>query len=113
MVAAASLVLWPEMPEGLGHEDAYPAMMKYLPAGLLGVMVASFWASYMSTVSTQLNLAASFIVNDIYLRFSKAEWHSERGLVWLSRVTMVLICILGGTVAVLQDIYGVNIRTLW
>ncbi|MCB9897386.1 MAG: Na+:solute symporter [Planctomycetes bacterium] len=51
-------------------ERAYPAMMRrFLPAGLLGLLVASFLAAFMSTIDTHVNLASSYLVNDLYRRF--------------------------------------------
>src|SRR6185503_16841555 len=51
-------------------EAAYVTMMgRYLPVGLLGLMVASLLAAFMSTVTTHINLAASYFVNDVYRRF--------------------------------------------
>jgi solute:Na+ symporter, SSS family len=55
-------------------EEAYPEMMRrYLPAGLLGLMIASFLAAFMSTIDTHVNLASSYLVNDAYKRFVKPD----------------------------------------
>ncbi len=55
-------------------ENAYPVMMRrYLPAGLLGLMIASFLAAFMSTVDTHLNLASAYLVNDVYKRFIRED----------------------------------------
>src|SRR5690606_16174168 len=53
----------------LGHDLAYPAMLTFLPTGLLGLVVASLAAAYMSTISAHLNWCASFVVYDCCLRF--------------------------------------------
>ena len=76
LVALASLVLFP----GLENpETGYVrVMIAYLPASLRGVMLAAFAAAYMSTIATQLNWGASYVVNDFYRRFlrkSAPEWH--------------------------------------
>jgi SSS family solute:Na+ symporter len=51
-------------------EAAYPEMMlRFLPSGLLGLLAASFLAAFMSTIDTHVNLASSYLVNDLYRRF--------------------------------------------
>ena len=55
----------------IGHDMAYPAMLTFLPAGLLGLMVAGLLAAYVSTISTHLNWGTSYIVHDFYRRFIK------------------------------------------
>lgn len=84
LVALASLVVFPDLAsiqaafpnveEGkLGHDLAYPAMLTFLPAGLLGLVLASLIAAFMSTISTHLNWGASYLVNDFYKRFIKPD----------------------------------------
>jgi Na+/proline symporter len=87
--------VFPDLPDDkLGHDVAYPAMLTYLPAGLLGLVSASLIAAFMSTMSTQLNLGASYLVNDFYQRFIHPE-ASEKRLVWAARLFTVLSAILG------------------
>jgi len=75
LIALASLVVFPDLAsikdafpnlsaDKLGHDVAYPAMLTKLPTGLLGLVAASLIAAFMSTISTQLNLGASYLVND-------------------------------------------------
>ncbi|MED5219889.1 MAG: sodium:solute symporter family protein, partial [Candidatus Neomarinimicrobiota bacterium] len=82
LIALSSLVIFPELSDiqkafpnlpadKLGHDVAYPAMLTLLPSGLLGLVAASLIAAFMSTMSTQLNLGASYLVNDFYHRFIK------------------------------------------
>ncbi len=72
LAALASLVLVPAVPEGATEEAAYPVLMReVLGPGLLGVMLVSFFAAFMSTIDTHLNWGASYLVNDIYRRFVK------------------------------------------
>ena len=77
LIALSSLVVFPELTDlkatfpalsddKLGHDVAYPAMLTLLPPGLLGLVAASLIAAFMSTMSTQLNLGASYLVNDFY-----------------------------------------------
>lgn len=105
LIALASIVVFPELSDlgnafpdlpadKLGHDVAYPAMLTFLPAGLLGLVAASLIAAFMSTMSTQLNLGASYLVNDFYQRFLKPE-ASEKELVWAGRLFTVLSTILG------------------
>ncbi len=80
VVALASMVVFPEIsdiqkafpnvdPRIIKNDMAYPAMLTYLPAGLLGLVLASLIAAFMSTISTHLNWGASYVVNDFYVRF--------------------------------------------
>ena len=71
LVALASLVLFPGLAD---PETGYVrVMIAYLPASLRGVMLAAFAAAYMSTIATQLNWGASYIVSDFYRRFVRKE----------------------------------------
>lgn len=85
LTALASLILLPDL---LDHERAYPRLaMSLLPAGWKGVMVASFFAAFMSTMSTQLNWGASYFVSDFYKRFAapgKSEAHYIKAARWTS-----------------------------
>ncbi|MCP4250451.1 MAG: Na+:solute symporter [bacterium] len=82
----------------LGHDLAYPAMLTFLPHGLLGLVVASLIAAYMSTISSHLNWGSSYIVNDVWKRFI-APQASEVQLVWVGRASTVLLMIVAGVVA--------------
>jgi len=105
LIALASLIVFPELsdlreafpnlPEDkLGHDVAYPAMLTLLPSGLLGLVAASLIAAFMSTMSTQLNLGASYLVNDFYHRFIKPA-ATEKELVLAGRLFTVVSVILG------------------
>ena len=106
LIALSSLIVFPELSDiqnafpnlpsdKLGHDVAYPAMLTLLPTGLLGLVAASLIAAFMSTMSTQLNLGASYLVNDFYHRFIKPD-ASEKHLVNVGRLFTVLSIILGG-----------------
>ena len=84
LIALASIVVFPDLADlqkafpnipadKIGHDLAYPAMLSLLPPGLLGLVAASLLAAFMSTMSTQLNLGASYLVNDFWVRFIKPE----------------------------------------
>ncbi|MCK6484166.1 MAG: Na+:solute symporter [Phycisphaerae bacterium] len=70
--------------ELIGHDMAYPAMLTLLPHGLLGLLVASLAAAYVSTMSTHLNWGASYLVHDLYRRFLRPA-ADERHYVLVSR----------------------------
>jgi len=90
IVGLATLVLYPDLaPEAKRLGYVY-AMRDFLPSGLKGMLVASFFAAYMSTISTQLNWGSSYIVNDFYKRFVSPGL-SEKRLVLISRLTTLLI----------------------
>lgn len=84
----------------LGHDLAYPAMLSFLPVGLLGIVVASLIAAFMSTISTHLNWGASYIVNDFYRRFIKRD-PSEKQQVLVGRVSIVVLMFLAAIIALL------------
>ena len=103
LVGLASLVLFPNLEsiatafpnlnqEMQGHDVAYAAMMTYLPAGLIGIVLTSLIAAFMSTISTQLNWGSSYIVNDFYGRFIN-KTASEKRKVLIGRISTVLLMI--------------------
>lgn len=84
-------------------ERAYPEMMaRYLPVGLLGLVVASLLAALMSTIDTHVNLASSFFVNDVYRRFL-AKDRSDRHYVTAARLSGLGVMALAGIVASQAD----------
>ena len=98
IVGLASLVLYPELgPEEKRLGYVY-AMRDYLPAGLKGVLVASFFAAYMSTVATQLNWGTSYFLNDFYRRFIVKN-REEKHYITVSRLAtgMMMVLALGVT----------------
>lgn len=95
LTALASLILYPELENA---EVAYPRLMvDLLPAGLLGVMLASLIAAFMSTIVSYINLSAAYLVNDFYRRFVVRR-ASERHYVLASRVASVCAVLLGGAI---------------
>ena len=84
LVALSSMLVFPQVSDIaralphvdaslLGHDMAYPAMLTFLPSGLLGVVVAGLLAAYVSTISTHLNWGTSYLVNDLYRRFIRPD----------------------------------------
>ena len=116
LIALSSLVIFPELSDireafpnlpadKLGHDVAYPAMLSLLPSGLLGLVAASLIAAFMSTMSTQLNLGASYLVNDFYHRFIKPN-ASDKDLVRVGRIFTVLSIFLGAGLGLLLTSAG-------
>ena len=77
-------------------------MLTYLKPGLLGLMLASFLAAFMSTISTQINWGASYIVNDFYRPFINKN-ASEKHYVWFSVGSVIFMAILGGAISFLMN----------
>jgi solute:Na+ symporter, SSS family len=91
LVGLATLVLYPNLADKkLGYVYA---MRDHLPVGLLGLLVAAFFAAYMSTVSTHLNWGTSYIINDFYKRFMKKDG-GERHYVFVSRIVTIFVMII-------------------
>ncbi len=82
-----------------GAEAAYPWTFRFLPVGLLGLVVASFFAAFMSTITTTLNLSASYLVNDLYLPFFARQGETERHRVMVSRITVAVVSVVGALVS--------------
>lgn len=96
LVALAALVLYPEMED---KELGYPRMMlDFLPIGVLGLVVASLVAAFMSTISTSINWGASYLTNDLYRRFIRPD-ASQKQLVFMGRVFSVVITVLAAVAA--------------
>lgn len=90
IVALCAVVLYPDLAledKKLGY---VMAMKEFLPTGMKGLLLAAFLAAYMSTISTQLNWGAGYVVNDFYSRFINTEL-SQKQLVNASRITTLLL----------------------
>jgi len=99
LVGLVALVVYPELAiKGADAEIAYPrAVVDFLPIGLRGMMIASFLAAYMSTISTQLNLGAAYLVNDVYKPFIKKD-ASQKHYVLISRLSVIFLAVIGGII---------------
>lgn len=109
LVALASLIVFPDLAsiqeafpniseDKLGQDLAYSAMLTMLPSGLLGLVLASLSAAYMSTISTHLNWGASYVVNDVYAQQIKPN-ATEKELVAVGRVTTVILMVISALIA--------------
>ncbi len=114
ITALVALVLLPNPTAATGgSEGAYVwVMVHYLPASLRGLMLAGFAAAYMSTIGTQLNLGASYMINDLYKRFF-APNKSERHYVAASRVATILAAVLSAAATGYMLTHGASIATAW
>ncbi|MGE0354695.1 MAG: sodium:solute symporter family protein [Gemmatimonadales bacterium] len=113
IVALASLLIYPQLsditatfphvdPRLLGHDMAYPAMLRFLPHGFLGLMVAGLLAAYVSTISTHLNWGTSYLVHDLYRRFLRTD-ASERHYVAVGRVVTALLMVVAALLTLVLD----------
>ena len=113
LVALASLLVYPELsdiqrsfpnldPALLGHDIAYPAMLKFLPVGFVGLMVGGLIAANSSTILTHLNWGASYLVHDFYRRFVRSD-AGEAHYVAMARVATVLLFVCSSATVYLLD----------
>ena len=113
LVALASLVVYPELsdiqrafpnldPNLIGHDIAYPAMLRFLPVGFIGLMVGGLIAANSSTILTHLNWGASYLVHDFYRRFIKRD-AGEQHYVRAGRITTVLLYVCAAGLVYLLD----------
>jgi SSS family solute:Na+ symporter len=94
---------FPHIDASIINDDlAYPAMLTFLPAGLLGLVIASLVAAFMSTISTHLNWGSSYVVNDFYQRFVKLD-ASEKELVTVGRVSTLLLMVFAALFALVLN----------
>jgi Na+/proline symporter len=109
IVAVVAVTVFPELED---RELGYPKLMlEFLPAGVLGLVVASLIAAFMSTVSTLINWGASYLTNDLYARFLRPE-ANDRELVLAARVSSVLVTVLGATAAFFANDIGTVFRLI-
>jgi len=103
IVALSSILIYPSLPDIqkafpyldpklIGNDMAYPAMLQFLPAGFLGLMVAGMLAAYRSTIETHLNWGTSYLVHDFYRRFLRPD-ASEKHYVFMGRVVTALLMV--------------------
>ncbi|HEU5358199.1 MAG TPA: sodium:solute symporter family protein, partial [Gemmatimonadales bacterium] len=108
LVGLAALIILPGLAD---PEMAYPLLMvRYLPSGVLGLVVASLIAAFMSSVSTQINWGASYIVNDLYGRFTGER--DERKLLRAARIASVGLTLLAATLSFFMESVGQVFRIM-
>jgi solute:Na+ symporter, SSS family len=113
LVALCSILVYPDLsdiqrafpnldPRLLGHDIAYPAMLKFLPAGFVGLMVGGLIAANSSTILTHLNWGASYLVHDFYRRFIRKD-ASEAHYVAAGRLATIGLFLCSSAVVYLLD----------
>jgi Na+/proline symporter len=113
VVALSSTLVYPTLadlrtalpyvdPKLVGHDMAYPAMLRFLPAGWLGLMIAGLLAAYRSTISTHLNWGTSYLVHDLYRRFVRSD-ADERHYVAVGRMVTAGLMILAALLTYVLD----------
>jgi SSS family solute:Na+ symporter len=109
IVALASIIVYPDLasiarafphldPKIIRNDLGYPAMLVFLPHGMLGLMVASLAAAYMSTIATHLNWGSSYIVDDFYRRFLRPG-REDRHYVAVGRTATVILVLLSAALS--------------
>ncbi|KAF0140782.1 MAG: Na+/solute symporter [Stygiobacter sp.] len=113
LVGLASIIVYPDLkdiqtafpnldPKLLGHDIAYPAMLKFLPVGFIGLMVGGLIAANSSTILTHLNWGASYLVHDFYRRFIKTD-ATEKHYVFAGRIATVFLFIVSSALVFFLD----------
>jgi len=113
LVALASLIVYPQLsdiqkafpnldPSLINHDIAYPAMLKFLPVGFMGLIVGGLIAANSSTILTHLNWGASYLVHDFYRRFIKTD-ADEKHYVFAGRVATIFLFILSSLLVFFLD----------
>jgi Na+/proline symporter len=113
IVALASVIVYPTLgdiqrafphvaPALINHDIAYPAMLKFLPVGFVGLMVGGLIAAHSSTILTHLNWGASYLVHDFYHRFVR-RGASERHYILMARVATVLLFVASALLTTVLD----------
>lgn len=109
IVALCSLIVFPELSDiqkafpnfdksKIGHDIAYPAMLSFLPHGIMGLVLSSLIAAFMSTISTHLNWGSSYITLDFYKRFLDKD-ASEKKLIMVGRISTAVLMLFTGIIA--------------
>jgi len=113
LVALCSIIVYPNLsdiqtafpnldPTLLGHDIAYPAMLKFLPVGFAGLMVGGLIAANSSTILTHLNWGASYLVHDFYRRFVRTD-ATEQHYVRVGRYATILLFVCSSATVYLMD----------
>jgi SSS family solute:Na+ symporter len=108
IVGLCTIVLYPELAEDEKRMGFIYSMNDFLPVGLKGMLVAAFFAAYMSTIATQLNWGASYLINDLYKRFLKTN-ADEKHYVKSSRLVTLLLML----VSIIVTLFISRISGAW
>lgn len=117
IVAFAALAMYPELrageiaDRGFDSGVGFPMIMRDLSKpGLNGLLIVTFFAAFMSTLSTQMNWGASYLVRDVYQRFMRPQ-ASDAELTYASRVASLIVLIAGAVASVLM--FNVPVDAAW
>src|SRR5207247_2504087 len=113
IVALSSMIVYPHLSDIartfpyvdrslIGHDMAYPAMLRFLPAGFLGLMIAGLLAAYVSTLSTHLNWGTSYLVHDLYRRLVRRD-APERHYVLVGRLVTGALMVVAAALTYVLD----------
>jgi SSS family transporter len=113
VIGLASIIIYPNIeslqaafpdlnPSFVKNDLSYPAMLTFLPAGLLGIVVTSLIAAFMSTISTHLNWGSSYVVNDFYARFIRPD-SSDKEQVLIGRISTIVMMICAALLALVLE----------
>lgn len=113
LIGLASIIIYPNIeslqaafpnlnPSFVKNDLSYPAMLTFLPAGLLGIVVTSLIAAFMSTISTHLNWGSSYVVNDFYVRFARPS-ASDKEQVAVGRISTVVMMVFAALLALVLE----------
>ncbi|MEO6347441.1 MAG: sodium:solute symporter family protein [Aquaticitalea sp.] len=113
VIGLASIIIFPNIeslqaafpnmnPAFVKNDLSYPAMLTFLPAGLLGIVVTSLIAAFMSTISTHLNWGSSYVVNDFYVRFARPS-ASDKEQVAVGRISTVVMMVFAALLALVLE----------
>lgn len=113
LVALASIIIYPQLSDIqaafphldaslIGHDIAYPAMLKFLPVGFVGLMVGGLVAANSSTILTHLNWGASYLVHDFYRRFINRDG-TEKHYVLMGRLATILLFLVSSATVFVLD----------
>lgn len=113
IVGLASIIIFPDLqslqvafpnldPSFVKNDLSYPAMITYLPAGLMGIVITSLIAAFMSTISTHLNWGSSYVVNDFYVRFLRKNAQGKEQVA-VGRISTVLMMVFASLLALVLE----------
>lgn len=113
LVGLCSIIVYPQLsdiqkafpnldPTLIGHDIAYPAMLKFLPTGFIGLMVGGLVAANSSTILTHLNWGASYLVHDFYRRFVRKD-AGEKHYVMAGRIATVILFLASSSLVFFLD----------
>jgi SSS family solute:Na+ symporter len=113
ITALCSIIIFPELkdikaafpgadPALIGHDSAFPAMLKFLPVGFVGLMVGGLIAANSSTILTHLNWGSSYLVHDFYRRFVKAD-ATEKHYVNVGRLCTFVLYVVAASLSLVLN----------